>query len=622
MPEKNFDFEKARRTPCRFPRNIHLLHLIPLILLSLVLLFAFLWFESASVRDLYLENARRSLQARCLFLLPFLENAMQRDGVKSLQELERRVARGEIEDGRFTVVDSSGNVIFDTSASPEAMENHIDRPEIAEALRAFERGERFCTLIRYSSTLERRMLYTSTLFRIDGENYILRGALSIRRIDGMVARIRQEILVSVAVSVLIAGLFTAFIFVGVTLPTRALKSAARKIAGGDLDVRLPIPRYGSIRSLAIYLNVMVEELKARISQIQREKSERDAIFSALAEAVVMLDNEGKVIDSNAAAKQIFDWPENTDPRGISFQGLVRSAEMNRFVSSLRESGKSDETELTLDFPSGGERHLRVSGRKISWGGGRFAGLLLVIYDMTRLRKLENYRRDFIANLSHEIKTPLTAIRGSVETLLDGALQRPDDAERFLRMAALHSERLTSLVQDILSLSQLECREADVAKDFTLFPAADAVRTAVSLCRSKAEECSVDLTLSGADSPALVLGDRPLLEQAVLNLIDNAVKYSGSAGKRVDVSLESSGGQVRITVKDYGCGIAPEHQERLFERFYRVDKARSRKLGGTGLGLAIVKHIMQLHGGTVSLQSEPGKGSIFSLILPEHPESGK
>ena len=193
----------------RFPRNIHLLHLIPLILLSLVLLlFAFLWFESASVHSLYLENARKSLQERCLFLLPFLENAIRRDGAKSLQELERMASGGEIEDGRFTVVDSSGNVIFDTSANPEGMENHIDRPEIAEALRAFERGERFCTLIRYSSTLERRMLYTSTLFRIDGEDYILRGALSIRRIDRMVARTRKEILLSVAVSVLMAEMLT------------------------------------------------------------------------------------------------------------------------------------------------------------------------------------------------------------------------------------------------------------------------------------------------------------------------------------------------------------------------------------------------------------------------------
>ena len=237
----------------------------------------------------------------------------------------------------------------------------------------------------------------------------------------------------------------------------------------------------------------------------------------------------------------------------------------------------------------------------------------MIYDLTQLRRLENFRRDFVANVSHEIKTPLTVIRGAVETLRDGAIEEPESAARFMQIIELHSERLTSLVEDILSLSKLECHAVGEGYNFTVVGAALPVSTAMELAQPKAEAAGIKLTCTVESDPKIE-ADVQLLEQAVFNLIDNAIKHSGE-NREIQVRVREENDEAVIDVIDHGCGIPAEHLPRLFERFYRVDKARSRKAGGTGLGLAIVKHIMQLHRGRAEVSSRVGEGSTFSLRLP-------
>jgi len=276
-----------------------------------------------------------------------------------------------------------------------------------------------------------------------------------------------------------------------------------------------------------------------------------------------------------------------------------------------------------------ERIFRVRGTALRDSGapsGSGVGAVVVLADVTRYRQLENLRRDFVANVSHELKTPIASIKGFVETLLDGALANPDDADRFLKIIASHAERLNNIIEDLLSLSKIE--QSEEAANLPLSDAAlrPVLETALSSCQPQADARRIALVLS-CDEALTVQLNPPLFEQAVINLIDNAIKYSGTQS---EVFIEASvtgvesaaddpsaphEADIVVAVRDRGCGIAPEHLPRLFERFYRVDRARSRKLGGTGLGLAIVKHIVQAHRGRITVESTPGEGSVFSIHLP-------
>ena len=588
------------------------LHAIPLgsLVLLLIVLGVF-WHQSRSISQVYLEQVEHDLAIRTELLLPYCREALLNDSPESLQLRFR--ANGRNIDTRITIIDAAGKVVADTDEAPDRMDNHQDRPEIAESLKAFAAGKRFHTTLRYSTTLGRRMLYCSVPLLVADRQYVVRTALSLEKIDNVMTQARRDLLAAVGLTVLAAVVSSYLIVILVTRPVGKLRMAAGQIASGNLESRLPVPARGAIRDLALALNEMAEQLKARIAQISREKSERDAIFSSLSEGVVMLDMEGEIIDINAAACRIFELA-SPHPQG-TLAGLVRHRAFEDFIRSVRNDlFHPDETELTLSLPSG-ERHLRVRATRLSWNSGEISGLLLVIYDLTQVRLLENYRRDFVANVSHEIKTPLTVIRGAVETLQDGALEDPEAARHFLQILSAHTERLNALVQDILALSELERRSAGPERDFVRIVAADPAASAVELLRARAASCGMELQFRDRSGGAEVLADRQMLEQAVMNLIVNAIRYSES-DKPVEIEVSAADRQVQIRVIDHGCGIAAEHLPRLFERFYRVDKARSRKAGGTGLGLAIVKHIMQLHGGSVEVQSTPGLGSTFILLLPQ------
>ena len=325
---------------------------------------------------------------------------------------------------------------------------------------------------------------------------------------------------------------------------------------------------------------------------------------------LLIDAAGIIIDTNRAARRIFQI--NGDPRNRQAAALLRNEALDDFLKQLRKTGNPAEAEFTFPLPEG-DKQLRVRGCPLRWNEDTRQGILLVFYDMTQLRKLESFRRDFIANVSHEIKTPLTVIRGAVETLLDGALDDPEHAKRFLEIIATHSERLNSLVQDILSLSQLECRALSEERELENATLSLVIGSAVKLEEPRAEEAGIRLVTEIIDDPPVRI-DPQLMEQAIVNLIDNAIKHSGEK-EEIRIRLHAENGFAILDVIDHGCGIASVHLERLFERFYRVDKARSRKAGGTGLGLAIVKHAMQLHHGTAEVKSRPGEGSTFSLKLP-------
>ncbi|MBU1909278.1 MAG: PAS domain-containing protein [Verrucomicrobia bacterium] len=354
----------------------------------------------------------------------------------------------------------------------------------------------------------------------------------------------------------------------------------------------------------------IEQVGERLERLEQQRKEQEAVFVSMVEGVMALDEEERVININHAAARLFGVPRDK-ARNRHLQELARNADLQQLVTAARSGDQPVEGDITLF--SGEDRHLQVHASRLRDAGGRGIGVLVVLNDVTRLRRLENLRRDFVANVSHELKTPITSIKGFIETLQDGALKSEEDARRFLEIMARQADRLNAIIEDLLHLSRVEEEAAQQDIELKEQPLHEPLQAALHCCHHKAETRQISIELKC--EPGLCARiNAPLLEQAVVNLLDNAIKYSAPSSP-VEVEVVREEGGIAIRVRDRGCGIAVKHLPRLFERFYRVDKARSRQMGGTGLGLAIVKHIAQAHGGSVTVESTPGQGSVFGLHLP-------
>jgi two-component system phosphate regulon sensor histidine kinase PhoR len=393
-------------------------------------------------------------------------------------------------------------------------------------------------------------------------------------------------------------------------PLENLKRGALRFAQGDLDRKLPIPQTDELASLAEVLNDMATKLEDRINALIRQGQMQDAVLSSMIEGVLAIDAEQRLIALNRAGARLL----GVDPEAAlrqSIQEVVEDSQLRWFVNRTLSAHDPIEGEVAI---SDGKKIL-AHGTSLRDATGTNIGVLIVLHDVTHLRRLEHLRRDFVANVSHELKTPVTSIKGFVETLLAGAIQEPENAEKFLRIIARQTDRLNEIINDLLSLSRIE-QDAERGQIFlTAQRIKGVLAAAVEVCEPKAKERNIRVILDCPNDLRARI-NAPLLEQALVNLVDNAIKYS-ERDREIRVEAERLGPEVMVRVRDQGNGIAPEHLPRLFERFYRVDPGRSRQSGGTGLGLAIVKHIAQAHGGKVTVESTPGKGSVFSLhLLPD------
>ena len=420
--------------------------------------------------------------------------------------------------------------------------------------------------------------------------------------------------VKIALGGLIIALFAAVLSLivsrRISRPIEEIKKGAECFARGDFECRLPVSNSEEIAGLSEAMKKMALQLDERINTIIRQRNEIEAVLSSMVEGVIAVDMEERVISMNHAAAHMFGC-DPSKAQGRSVQEVIRNTVLQQFVTSALSSKEPVEKDIILSFD--GDRFLSGHGTLLHDAQGKQIGALIVLNDVTRIRKLEKIRRDFVANVSHEIKTPITAIKGFVETLRDGAVKNLEDAERFLSIIEKHVDRLEAIIEDLLTLSRIE-REAE-REDVVLAEGRvkDVLETAIQICEVSAVTKKISIELScGEDIVAKF--DPPLLEQAFVNLLDNAIKYSDE-GSLIQVEVTQTDHESIVRVRDQGCGIEKKHLPRLFERFYRVDKARSRQLGGTGLGLAIVKHIAQAHGGYVAVESLPGEGSMFSLHLP-------
>lgn len=507
---------------------------------------------------------------------------------------------------RITVIHPSGAVLGDSQKDPNKMENHAHRPEIMRALHGENGVEE-----RFSSTLGYSMLYIAIPV-MQGGNVaaILRLSEPMLQIYKHTHMFYLQMGIASAIALMLIAIASLSIARKMSKPISEMKNGAERIAGGDLGFRLRIPDGEEVRGLALALNSMAKSLEDRILTITSQRNELDVILNGMSEGVLAIDAEEKIINMNPAAAALLDVPlENA--KGIWIHDIVRNSSLQRFIQDTMDSDSMVEANFTLPGPAG-ECHIDAKGKKLGTSKSASDGAIMVLYDVTRLKRLEIMRKEFVANVSHELRTPLTAIKGFVETIIQGEYALDDDVRKFLEIVSTKTDRLCSIVDDLLTLSSIEREHEQKDIKFTPVKIKSVLEDAVRTCFTKAESGNIDLKID-CDEITEVTTNPDLLEQAISNLIDNAIKYS-PAGKTVRIEAEEREDNLIISIIDEGIGIPVEHQQRIFERFYRVDKARSRKVGGTGLGLSIVKNICISLGAKVTVESKSGEGSTFRIVL--------
>lgn len=513
---------------------------------------------------------------------------------------------------RITIIATDGRVLGDSAEISEHMENHGTRPEILEAMRTGTG-----TSIRYSTTVKYNMLYRA--FHQTGANRdrFVRLAVPLTDIDNVIRAVRQSLLAGLAAASAM-GLLLAWVFSRhLTRRFRRLLQFSGQVAAGSFPQNF-FPDSGSdeIALLEAHLNEMSLHLRANLSQIIEENEKADSILRCMIEGVLVLDPKGRVLVMNQQARTMFHVPADLDVHGASVLEITRHPEVHRILQEIFTFDFSTQTyskEVELDD----ERYFRVNAVRLRDTRENFQGSILVFHDVTDIKRFESMRSDFVANVSHELRTPLTAIRGYVETLMHTPPADPKESQQFLAIIDRHSERLSRLTQDLLTLSDLESGKIQLS--LHALDTGQLIERVLEVFWDQAARKQVKLTQRIEPQLPDVLGDFDRLQQLFINLLDNALKYTPNGG---EITLEArllpprNGAitQIELAVIDTGVGIPEKDLPRLTERFYRADKARSRDLGGTGLGLAIVKHIVQAHKGDLTIESVLKHGTTVRVRL--------
>jgi two-component system phosphate regulon sensor histidine kinase PhoR len=572
---------------------------------------------SSLAAGLYLDRALRafgveSLEARLALAAGVLRDearAIFLDGAAAERAQAFAVATARRTGARVTLIAPDGRVIAESERSAGELgllDNHASRPEVQAALEG-----RPGRSVRDSATIRAPLLYVALPVR-DGDRVIgvLRLALPVSAVTASYATLRQVMLAGGAVALVVALGIGLFVAGRVTRPVVEMQSIARQMSEGNFRVRAPARSTDEIGTLGRSLNVMATRLREKIDDLQQEQAKVTAIVDGMVEGVIAVDGHERIVLMNERARTIFHLQAARGERK-PFLEVVRNAELHEVFRESRAAapGVVVRREVSLMAPAG--RVLQVHGVPLQLGGGE-TGVVIVLHDITELRRLEQVRTEFVANVSHELRTPLTAIAGYVETLLGGALEEPQNARRFLEIVHRQTARLGRLINDLTDLSNIELGK--VTLELAPTELADVVDSVLAVIQPRAEAGGVALSAKIAPDLPPVMADHDRLAQILINLLDNAVKYTPRGGAVTTRAIEAPADTVEVSIEDSGVGIPPADLPRLTERFYRVDKARSRELGGTGLGLAIVKHLVLAHGGQLAIESELGRGTTVRFTL--------
>jgi two-component system, OmpR family, phosphate regulon sensor histidine kinase PhoR len=553
------------------------------------------------------EQVRGTLLAEARLMARVVEDGLARGA--SPEELDPVVdASAKDASARVTIIALDGRVLADSVASGKdllAIENHKDRPEVQDALSA---GVGFAE--RHSATANQDLLYAAVPVEHGGKRIgVARVAMSLESIDGQVAELRRAELLAFALGLLITVLLSALFSWSLGHSLREIMDAARQLAAGDLGARIRVRRDDELGELARILNYSADQLQGRLSEIARDRARMEAILSSMEDGVLAVDHRGVVTLANDALVRSLGLE---DALGRHYLEVIRQREVGDVVESVLRAGARRAEEVEI------HRLRRVFAlTAVAFPGEAAAphGALVTFHDATERRRVDQVRRDFVANASHELRTPLTSIRGFVEALEDGAVNDPPTSERFLGKIRTHADRMAALVEDLLELSRLESGERPPQWEEVM--PSEVVEDVIASFGGLAERRAITLARGEGAAPTVVT-DADRLRRILENLVENAVKYTPSGGRVVVGSAAGPDGSALLVVEDNGPGIAPEHLSRIFERFYRVDRARSRELGGTGLGLAIVRHLAEGMGTSVAVASEPGQGTRFTVTVPARP----
>jgi two-component system phosphate regulon sensor histidine kinase PhoR len=562
-----------------------------MVIALLVLLFIF-FFSKPTLKTFYLNQLKKHLAETGEVIKPQATKLYQDKSWNKLQEYIKTI--GINSSIRITVINLDGKVMADSQNDPAAMDNHANRPEIHSAING-DAGHS----IRFSATMGEEMLYVATPVEKDGSAlWVLRLSLFFSDIKVLILDLQKKLFTLVVVLFFLSLLMAYFFSRSIANPIKEIARATQKFAQGDYDVKLFLPNRDELHSVAENFNQMVDEKRLLFTRMSENKEELQAIITAMREGLLLLDQEGKILLFNQAFAGM--WQAN-DVKGRPYWEIIRIPDFEIYV----EKGKKTPEGFYQEVEHNG-KHILVGFNTIKQG----EKLLITFRDITEFKQLEKIKKDFIINLTHELKTPLTAIKGFVETL--EIEEENITHQNYIDIIKRHANRMNQIILDLMTLSELEEKKAIL--DLSSINLKDLLDNIINMFKDQIKKKKLKLKVDIKPDSVKFQGERFKIEQLLINLIDNAVKYTEKGS--ITILAEESNENITIKIKDTGIGIPAESVPRIFERFYVVDKSRARKLGGTGLGLSIVKHIVQLHRGWIEVDSEPNQGTTFTITFPK------
>lgn len=545
-------------------------------------------------RNLILNSTLSNLKSEAMLIEEYIEASDRPVNFSSIvYKLGKRTGK------RITIIREDGRVVGESQSINLNMENHSTRPEVVDALK---NGEGTAT--RMSATEKVTMYYYASKFKVDGANYVLRLSVDFNDIRSIQARYLKLAIFAIVGGIIVSAILVYGYIDMFTRPIRLLTRTATTIALGQYEKRINISSNDEIGQLGHAFDMMADRLQETIEDLSNKRNNLFSILTSMDDGVIVIDNNEKIILINPAARKLFGI--DGDVSGKYLIEAIRNYDFQDIVKNFPD----EEVELSINYPA--HRLLKVKATRVvdHDKSSQNIGIMLFIQDITRIKAFENMRSDFVANVSHELKSPLTSIKGFAETLryVDDIPTR----DRFLDIINVEAERLTRLINDILTLSELENKDFSV--NFEKIDVKESIFEVCNIMEPAAREKQISIETSFSEDTLCIYGDRDKFKQMMINLMDNGIKYTNNGGK-LWVSAARKDKDISIFVEDNGMGVPEEDIPRLFERFYRVDKGRSRKMGGTGLGLAIVKHIVMIFNGDISVSSAQGKGTKFTILLP-------
>ncbi|HJY64177.1 MAG TPA: ATP-binding protein [Ignavibacteria bacterium] len=568
--------------------------IVPLIIIS-----AYIY---SSIKDSYINNYINVLVSDTRLIKEKIEFApMDVDYISISREYDEKLG------ARVTIIDTLGKVLADSRHEPLEMENHSNRPEVIDAMKG-----KTSSWHRFSFTLTDDMLYAAMpVYNKSGSLFlIVRTAINTIEVEKKLNDIRNKIIISVFIISIILLVSAYLIFNRTLKPLFEMRDGAERFSRGLFAQKIYPPRDETLRNISDSLNSMASQIDEKLGIIEEQGNIQQAVLRSMKEGIIAVDDNERILLLNQTANDILGIGTES-VIGKTLQEIVRISEIQKFFMRVAAEVNPQETEIIIDSET--ERSLQLSGTQLYDIDNKVIGTLVVLNDITNLKYLDAVKKDLVANVSHELKTPVTTIKGFIETLRDGAINDRKNAERFLDIVLKHIERLNLLIDDLLTLAKLEQRKDDEVVELEYQLIKPILESVAEDFEIKADHKKIIIKIN-CDKGLSSKVNRHLLEQAIGNLIDNAIKYSDKKTAIVVGSYKTEN-ELNIYVSDEGYGIAEENLPRLFERFYRIDKARGREEGGTGLGLAIVKHIMNAMNGKVEVESMIGKGSKFNIRLP-------